>query len=223
MSIAKQEIIEAYWFRHACKEFDASRQISGEDFDFILETARLSPSSFGLEPWKFLVVQNPVLREKLKLHAWGGQKQLPSASHVIVALMRKSRFMRFDSEYVQNFMRQVQKFPEDICIARAAVIEKFQIHDFALLESERAISDWAAKQTYLPLANMMTAAALIGIDSCPIEGFDRDGLEQVLAKEMAVDLDCWGSAYMVAFGYRKSEPARPKTRQEIGAVVEWFV
>jgi nitroreductase len=76
MSLNKQEIIEAYWFRHACKEFDSAQKISAEDFDFILETGRLSPSSFGLEPWKFLVVQNLELREKLREHAWGGQKTI---------------------------------------------------------------------------------------------------------------------------------------------------
>ena len=222
MSLMKQEILEAFWFRHACKEFDHARKISDQDFEYILETARLSPSSFGLEPWKFLVVQNPGLREKLKLHTWGGQKQLPSASHIIVTLQRKTAFMRYDSEYVQSFMRQVQKFPEEACIARTAILEKFQKHDFALLDSDRAISDWASKQTYLPLANMMTSAALIGIDSCPIEGFDKAAVEQVLEQDMAVDLDCWGVSYFLALGYRKSDPARTKTRQEIGAVVEWF-
>jgi len=223
MSIAKQAIIDAFWFRHACKEFDATKLISPEDFEFILETARLSPCSFGLEPWKFLVVQNPVLREKLKVCTWGGQKQLPTASHVIVTLYRKSGFMRYDSAYVQNFMREVQKFPEEACAARTAILEKFQAEDFALLESERAMNDWAGKQTYLPLANMMTAAALIGIDSCPIEGFEKVGLENILAKELAVDLDGWGLAYLLALGYRKAEPARPKTRQAMGAVVEWYL
>lgn len=223
MPVGKQEILDAFRFRHACKEFDAARRISGEDFEFILETARLSPSSFGLEPWKFLVVQNPALREKLRQHTWGGQKQLPSASHLIVALLRKSCFMRYDSGYVQNFMRQVQKFPEEAAVARGAILEKFQRNDFALLESERAMNDWAARQTYLPLANMMTAAALIGIDSCPIEGFEREALEQVLARELAVNLEQWGVAYLLAFGYRKGESARPKTRQEMAAVVEWFL
>jgi nitroreductase len=223
MPINKQEILDAFWFRHACKEFDATRKISDEDFAFILETARLSPCSFGLEPWKFLVVQNSGLREKLKQHTWGGQKQLPTASHVIVTLQRKSHFMRYDSVYVQNFMREVQKFPEEAAVARTAILEKFQRRDFALLESERAISDWAAKQTYLPLANMMTAAAMIGIDSCPIEGFERKELEQVAAENMAVDLDQWGITYLLAFGYRKGEPARPKTRQDMDAVVEWFL
>ncbi len=223
MSISKQEILDAFRFRHACKEFDAMRKISDEDFAFILETARLSPSSFGIEPWKFLVVQNPELREKLKQHTWGGQKQLPTASHVIVTLLRKSFFMRYDSDYVRDFMRDVQKFPEEAAKARTAILEKFQRHDFALLESERAMNDWSGKQTYLPMANMMTAAAMIGIDSCPIEGFDLGALRQVVAEEMAVNLEHWNVAYLVAFGYRKGEPARPKTRQDIDAVVEWFL
>jgi nitroreductase len=222
MSISKQDILDAFWFRHACKEFDASRRISPEDFEFILETARLSPSSFGLEPWKFLVVQNPELREKLVEYTWGGQKQLPTASHVVLTLLRKSCFMRYDSNYVQNFMRKIQKFPEDICLARAAIIEKFQRYDYDLLSSERTLDDWAARQTYLPLANMMTAAAMIGIDSCPIEGFEKAGLESVLAEHLAVDLNSWSTAYMVAFGYRKNPPTRVKTRQEASAVIEWF-
>lgn len=223
MSIGKQEILDAYLFRHACKEFDPARKIDGEDFEFILETARLSPSSFGLEPWKFLVVQNPELREKLRRHTWGGQKQLPTASHVVVTLTRKTRFMRFDSDYVHSFMRQVQKFPEDAAQARTAILEKFQREDFRLLDSERAMSDWAGKQTYIALGNMMTAAALIGIDSCPIEGFEQQALEQVLADDMNIDLGDWSVTYLVAFGYRKGEPARPKTRQGMDTLVEWFL
>ena len=222
MSIDKQAIIDAFRFRHACKEFDATRCVSDDDFEFILETARLSPSSFGLEPWKFLVVQNRALREKMLPHVWGGQKQLPTASHLIVTLIRKAVFMRYDSEYVQDFMRTVQKFPEDAALARSAILQKFQRHDFALLDSERAMTDWSGKQTYIALGNMMTAAAMIGIDSCPIEGFEQAALEQMLADEMAIDLNAWGLAYLVAFGYRKGEPARPKTRQQRDAVVQWF-
>ena len=82
--------------------------------------------------------------------------------------------------------------------------------------------DWGGKQCYIALGNMMTAAAMIGIDSCPIEGFEQAGLQQVLAQEMGVDLNAWGTAYLLAFGYRKGEPARPKTRQDRSAVIEWF-
>jgi nitroreductase len=221
MTISKPEILQAYQFRHACKEFDAERKISEDDFSFILETARLSPSSFGIEPWKFLVIQNPALREKLKQHTWGGQKQLPTASHVLLTLVRKSHFMRYDSAFVQHFMREVQQFPEDIIALRSSFLEQFQREDFDLLSSERAMTDWSGKQTYIPLANMLTAAAMIGIDSCPIEGFTQQAVEQVLADEIGLDLQQWGVAYLVAFGYRKEQPARAKTRQGLDAVVEW--
>jgi nitroreductase len=222
MTISKQAILDAFWFRHACKEFDASRAISAEDFDFILETARLSPSSFGLEPWKFLVVQNPQLRQNILPHVWGGQKQLPTASHVLIGLIRKSCFMRYDSDYVQDFMRSIQKFPEEAALTRTAILKKFQEQDFSLFESERAMTDWGGKQTYIALANMMTTAAMIGIDSCPIEGFEQDALQQLLAEQMNLDLNAWSVAYLVAFGYRNGPPARPKTRHEITDIVQWF-
>lgn len=222
MATSKQDILDAFHFRHACKEFDAERKIPGADFEFILETARLSPSSFGLEPWRFLVVQNPQLREKLRQFTWGGQKQLPTASHVVLTLVRKSHFMRYDSAYLQYMMREVQHYPEDIIQLRSGLIEKFQRSDFDLLGSERTLTDWATRQTYLPLANMMTAAALIGIDSCPIEGFERAEVERILAEQAGVDLDQWAAAYMVAFGYRKNPPPRPKTRQSLEQVLEWL-
>ena len=133
MSIGKQRILDAFRFRHACKEFDPNKKIAAEDFDFILETARLSPSSFGLEPWKFLVIQNPELRKKMLPYVWGGQKQLPTASHVIVTLVRKTCFMKYDSVYVQDFMRQVQKFPEEAAQTRSSILKKFQEQDFSFL------------------------------------------------------------------------------------------
>ena len=71
----KDDILKVFKFRHACKEFNPDKKISDEDFNFIMETARLSPSSFGIEPWEFLIVQNSEIREKLKAYTWGGQKQ----------------------------------------------------------------------------------------------------------------------------------------------------
>ena len=84
--MTKEEILSAFQYRHACKEFDTSKIIPKEDFDFILETARLSPSSFGLEPWHFVVVQDPDLREALKENAWGAPKKLDTASHFLLGL-----------------------------------------------------------------------------------------------------------------------------------------
>ncbi|MBN4863246.1 NAD(P)H-dependent oxidoreductase, partial [Staphylococcus sp. EG-SA-32] len=90
MNQMNQTIIDAFHFRHATKEFDPTKKISDEDFNTILETGRLSPSSLGLEPWHFVVVQNKELREKLKAYSWGAQKQLDTASHFVLIFARKN-------------------------------------------------------------------------------------------------------------------------------------
>lgn len=105
----KQEILDAFQFRHATKEFDPDRKISDEDFQFILEAGRLSPSSVGLEPWKFIVVQNKELREKLRQVSWGAQGQLPTASHFVLLLGRTAKEMRHDSGYVADQLKHVKK------------------------------------------------------------------------------------------------------------------
>lgn len=217
----KQTILNAFQRRHACKEFDSSRKISTEDFDFILETARLSPSSFGFEPWHFLIVQKSRLREAMLPIFWGGQGQIPTASHIVLALAKKGYFMRYDSEYIQRFLREVQQLPEDIVELKSGFYKKFQETDFDLLSSDRAMTDWATHQTYIPLANMMTSAALIGIDSCPMEGFDRAKADVLIGAECDIDMNKYTVAYGVAFGYRKSEP-RGKTRQDMNAVTTWI-
>ena len=218
----KEKIVDAFFFRHACKEFDEEKRIKDEDFKFILEAARLSPSSFGLEPWKFLVVQNMELRAKLKEFTWGGQKQIPTASHLVVILARKGYFMRYDSEYVKDFRKNVQKLSEDVIKVKSRTYENFQEKDFRLLDNERSMFEWACRQTYIALANMMTVAAMLGIDSCPLEGFVAEKIEDVLEKYFGIDPEKFGISCMVTFGYRKAEP-RPKTRQELDEIVEWYV
>lgn len=217
----KDEILNAYYFRHACKDFDTSRTIPAEDFDFILETGRLSPSSFGFEPWEFLVVQNPELREKLREFSWGGQNQIPHSSHLVVYLAKKKPIMCYDSNYVKSFMTDIQCLPEEIVEMKSNRYELFQKEDFKLLDDDRAMFDWACKQVYIALANMMTAAAMIGVDSCPIEGFAASRLEEVLQNDFGYDTAQYGVAVMCAFGYRVKDP-RPKTRQPMEKIVRWF-
>lgn len=219
--MGKNEILDAFKFRHACKEFDPEKKISREDFDFIMETARLSPSSFGIEPWEFIIVQNPALREKLKTYTWGGQKQFPTCSHLVVCLIKKAHFMKFDAEYVKNFMKDVQKQSGDIIEVRSKLFKKFQESDFNLLENERAMFDWSCKQSYIALGNMMTAAAMIGIDTCPIEGFQRKEIEETLQQSFEVDLSKHGISYMLTFGYRVNQP-REKTRQKADQIIRWM-
>jgi len=222
MEHTKEEILKAYQFRHACKEFDVNKKVSDEDFHFILETGRLSPSSFGFEPWRFVVIQNQDIRNKLLPVAWGAQKQLPTASHFVVILARKKEDMIYDSSYISNFMKNIQQLPEEVVTMKLGFYKAFQETDFQLLESDRAMFDWASKQTYIALGNMMTAAAQIGIDSCPIEGFHQEKVEAILKEEGIVSGDTFGVSVLVAFGYRAEEPKRDKTRQTMDMVVEWI-
>lgn len=215
----KQEILSAFQFRHACKEFDTNKIIPKDDFDFILETARLSPSSFGFEPWHFVVVQDKNLRELLKQNAWGAPKKLETASHFVLGLTMKAPLTKWDSEYIANFMKDVQQLPEETIKGKGKFYEDFQKSDFDL-NNERHLFDWATKQNYIALGNMMTAAAMIGIDSCPIEGFNQKISEAILAEHFGIDTTQYGLAYMVAFGYRVIDP-RPKTRRPIEEVVTW--
>lgn len=215
------DILATLQFRHACKEFDPDRKVSPPDFGIIMESARISPSSFGIEPWKFLVIQNPSRRGALREVTWGGQKQIPTCSHLVVILCRRSGFMRFDKPYVRDFMERIQKSPQDVVQPRLERYKKFQQVDFALLESDRALFDWSLRQTYIALANMMTAAASLGVDSCPIEGFDRGDMERVLHEQCAVNPDEFGVSCLVSFGFRVHAP-RQLTRQAMEDIVEWL-
>ena len=215
------EIIKAFNFRHACKIFDENKKISDSDFNTILESARLSPSSFGFEPWRFLVVQNRKLREKLLPVTWGAQKSLLTCSHYVIILARKKPTLLYNSDYISHMLYDIHKIPKDLAEARRAKYKKFQEEDFKLLESERAIFDWASKQTYIALANMMTTAAFLKIDSCAIEGFEADKLEEIMAKDFNIDTDIFGVSVMVAFGYRIQEP-KQKTRQPQSDIVQVF-
>lgn len=216
----KAEILKAHNYRRAIKEFEVDQKISKDDFDFILEVGRKSPSSFGWEPWKFVVIQNPELRKKLSGPSWGAQKQLASASHFVILLARQPKDMRPGSEYLDYISKDVDKLPEDIEKMKLDFFKNFQDNEFDLTD-DRKLFDWTCKQVYLPFANMMTAAAQIGIDSCPIEGFDRMKVEKILVDESIIDAEHFGVAAMVAFGYRKTDSPFPNTRQEMDKVVEW--
>jgi nitroreductase len=217
--MTKQDILNAFQFRHACKEFDPSKKVAKEDMDFILETARLSPSSFGFEPWHFIVVQDTELREKLKNGAWGATKKLETASHYVVCLTMKSYFLKHDSPYIKDFMKNVQHLTDDVIEVRSKFYREFQQSDFDLSD-DRKLLDWAAKQSYIPLANMMTSAAMLGIDSCPIEGFKQAETDTVLKQDFGVDTSQYSVSYMVAFGYRANEP-KVKTRRSSKEVITW--
>lgn len=219
-NIAKEEIINAFNFRHATKEFDATKTISDDDIKFILEAAHLSPSSFGFEPWHFIVVQDKELRELLKPVAWGAPLKLDTASHFVLGLSMKAPMVKHDSEYIMHMMKDVKQLPADVIEMYSKFYREFQERDFDL-DTDKKLFDWSAKQTYIALGNMMTAAALTGIDSCPIEGFHQKKAEALLKEKFGVDTDKYGLSFMTAFGYRKADPEFEKSRRNFDDIVTW--
>lgn len=221
MNITTKDILDAFNFRYACKKFDKNKKISEADFNTILEVARLSPSSFGFEPWKFLVIENQALKDKLFPISWGAQNSLNGASHFVILLARKKIDTLADAPYITHIMKDIKHMPQEVMDMMRQAYSNFQQNDFNLLESDRAIYDWASKQTYIALANMMTTAAMLGIDSCPIEGFNSKAVEELLAAEGVLDSEHFGVSVMAGFGYRDEEPHREKTRQALADIVTW--
>lgn len=216
----KQAVLDAYQFCHACKAYDPARKISDDDFRFILETGRLSPSSFGLEPWRFVVVQEPQTRALIRDMAWGAREKVMECSHFVVILARQPAMLSPDGDYLPRFMREVQHLPEEAVQMRLRFFRNFSEKDFELAGHPRAFYDWACKQTYIALGNMLTAAAMIGVDSTAIEGFPLEAMNSALAGRGLYDPAQFKLSVMAAFGYRLNAP-QPKTRQRLQDVVQW--
>lgn len=217
----RQEILDAFNFRRSIKTFDPSKIIAEEDFNVILEAARLSPSSVGYEPWKFLIIQNQEFREKLKEISPGAQGTLPTASHFVIILARTIKDTKYDSEYAKNQSLNAG-LPVEMYDQIKDAYKEFQENQQNLLVNERTMLDWAGKSTYIPFANMMTVAALLGIDSCPIEGFYYDKVQQLLEEENLLEDGHLAVSAMVAFGYRADEPNLPGARKDMKDIVQWI-
>ena len=206
--------------RYACRDYDSNCKISDQDFHLILEAGQLAPSSYGFEPWHFLVIESESLKQALAPIALGAQKALASASHFVIILSRTQASLRYDAPYIGYMMREIQGLPEDFCEFKQQRFETFQKEDFDLLSTERATFDWASKQSYLALAQMMQVAALRGIDSLAMEGFNRQAVTDLLTERGLIDPSEWGVSVMVSFGYGLGSVPR-KTRQSLDQLVTW--
>lgn len=217
MILTRQQALDIFRRRVSTRYYDPARKISAEDFAAILDFGRLSPSSIGSEPWKFLVIQNQGLREKIKPVAWGMQSSITEASHLVILLAKKHA--RYDSPFFSELMDRRGFTPEQ----RAAALERyrsFQIHDIAIADDERALFDWASKQSYIALANMLTGAAMLGIDSCAVEGMDYAAVEHILAQAGLLDPTEYGVSVAATFGYRARD-IQPKPRRDAAETVVW--
>jgi len=202
---------EAMEFRHACKVFDDTKKISDHDMNYILEAGRKSPSSFGMEPWKFLVITNDELRAKLKPVIWD-QIQVTSCSHLVIVLAAidavKPEFGIVERKFKRRAMPQEKL---DFYLGLYAN------HLKDTLSSDENVYSWTARQTYIAGGNMMTAAGIKGIDSCPIEGFEKEKVEEILG----LDTTKYQLSVVIPFGYRLNEQSSQE-REKLEDVVEFI-
>ena len=212
----REEIIALQHQRYATKKFDPTRRISYEDWAALVEVGRLAPSSLGFEPWKMLLLNNEGMKQDLKSMAWGAVSMLDGASHFVIYLARKG--VNYETPYIEKLMQEVRHRSYDPDSAYAHRIKSFQESD-AQLNDERSLFDWASKQTYIQMANMMNAAVLMGMDSCPIEGYDKAKVEAYLEEKGVLDTSEFGVSVMCAFGYR-DEDIKPKVRWNTESIYE---
>lgn len=199
-------------FRHACKIFDDKRKISDENFFKIIEAGRLSPSSVGLEPWDFLLVENSDLKERLKKECWD-QLQITTASHLLVVFAKISD-LRPGSEYIKDMVSRRADKNSAQHSSYIEKIESFILNNVGLSDLE--IFAWSKAQTFLAVQNMMSMAAVLGIDSCPMEGWSSEkNLDNILTN----DPQKRRIAVILSFGYRLNEQ-KPKIRRNLDEILK---
>ena len=207
----EKTFMEAMDFRHACKIFDETKKVSDEDINYILEAGRKSPSSFGMEPWKFLVITNEELKAKIRPACWD-QVQITSCSHLVIILAAIDAVKPEFDEVARKFKRR--EMPQE---KLDFYLGLYAGHLKDTLSSNENIYSWTARQTYIALGNMMTAAAVKGIDSCPIEGFEKEKVEEILK----LDLSKYQLSCIVPFGYRINEQST-QLREPLENIVEFI-
>jgi len=205
------EFSKAMDFRHACKLFDENKTISDEEINFILEAGRKSPSSFGMEAWKFLVITNEELKAKLRPACWD-QAQVTSCSHLVIVLAGIESVKPESGEVRKRFARR--EMPEDTL---EFYLGLYASHLEQVLSSDENIYAWTSKQSYIAAGNMMTAGATLGIDSCPIEGFDKNQVEEILGLEKTK----YQLSLVLPFGYRIN-PQSEQQRLAFEDIVEFI-
>jgi nitroreductase len=202
--VANQTLLNQLNWRYATKKFDSSKKIPAEDWKTLEQSLILAPSSYGLQPWHFVVITSPKVKEQLKGAAYG-QHQLVDASHVVVFAVNK----RVDAAYVEKFIAATAA-AHHVPVEKLAHYKKI-IQGTIAGQDSAATEAWNARQVYIALGQLLTSAALLGIDACPMEGIQPAKFDEILG---LADKG-FGTLMIAALGYRSPEDpyaVAPKVR-----------
>lgn len=194
-SISTTTLLEQLNWRYATKKFDPTQTIPEATWQALSESLVLTPSSYGLQPWKFWVITNPAIRAELKPASWN-QDQITDSSHLVVFSIKKN----LNSEHIDHFIERTAEV-RGVTAESLEGYRNVMVNDVVYGARSLTVNEWATRQTYIALGNFMTSAALLGVDTCSMEGLDPAKYDKILG------LPSKGYATVVACaaGYRASE------------------
>jgi nitroreductase len=209
-----ESVLQNLQWRYATKKFDSTKKIPDDIWKTLEQSMVLSPSSFGLQPWKFIVVRNPEVRQQLLAHSWG-QAQVVDASHLVVFAIKQGINADDVDRYVDR-MAEVQQVPVDNLQKFGGVVKGFINKPPYPLD----IDEWSIRQLYIALGQFMTTAAMLGVDTCPMEGLIPSKYDEVLG----LATQGYKTAVACPVGYRAIDDhsaERPKIRFKTEDVVQY--
>ena len=211
-NLTKEAILESLNWRYATKAYDKTRKISAEDWETLEQSVALAPSSFGIQPFKLLVIDDAETREKLKAAAYG-QTPVTDASHFVVFAYKKTLT---DAD--------IEHFVERITEVRGQSRESLADYENTMKGAARRATDggyvetWNSRQAYIAFGFLLETAALLGIDATPMEGFDAAQFNEILG------LEDYSAVAVAALGYRDAGNDwlvnLPKVRKAEGELIE---
>ena len=191
-AVLPQSVIDALNWRYATRKFDSARKISAVEWNALEQALILAPSSIGLQPWKFIVVTDPVLREQLMAAAWH-QVQVVESSHFVVFALRKNLGPDHVDRYVARMAEVREQTVDSLSKFRAMAVKNLD-----QAREEGRLDTWQTHQIYIALGQFIACAALMGIDTCPMEGFEPEKFDEILGLKGTG----WASVVCCAAGYR---------------------
>ncbi len=214
MSNKTTELLNALHWRYATKVFDPARKIPDDLWQVLEKSLVLTPTSYGLQPYKFLVVQTPATRQALLPQSWG-QKQVVDCSHYVVFLAR-TEMTEADVDKFMQRTADVRKQPPEALVGYRNMI----VGDVVKGARGKIAHEWATRQAYIALGNLMTCAAIVGVDACPMEGMVPSEYDKILK----LDGTGYGTVVACACGYRAATDkyaTLPKIRYETAQLVQY--
>ncbi len=172
--ITNAQLLDALNWRYATKKFDASKQIPADTWAALEASLVLAPSSFGVQPWKFIVVDNPELRAKLVSFSWG-QTQVVDASRLVVFALKQN----VGEDHIDDYMASTAKI-RGVTVESLDPFKKVIMGSFDGARAKGFLDVWQSRQVYIALGQFMASAALLGVDTCPMEGIEPAKYDEVL-------------------------------------------